>query len=95
MSRTLLGMTLQEFMTIQNLKDADLTGLLGVGRSMVTKLRLRATKPSFDVATKIAAMSGGCVSFEEMAPARCSRPASETSEFLSDIYPTPKTGEAA
>lgn len=63
-------MTLSEFMTARGLRDDDLVECLGVGRSMVTKLRLRSAKPSFDVASRMIAMSDGLISVADMMPMR-------------------------
>jgi hypothetical protein len=61
-------MTLAEFMATKGLKDDDLTETLGVGRSMVTKLRLRIAKPSYDVMHKLNAFADGAITVPEMAP---------------------------
>jgi hypothetical protein len=61
-------MTLAEFMAERGLKDDDLTETLGVGRSMVTKLRLRMAKPSYDVMRKLNAFADGAITVPEMAP---------------------------
>ena len=42
--------------------------VLGVGRSMVTKLRLRKTPPSFDVARKAVEYSKGRIKLCDLAP---------------------------
>ena len=68
MSSTLCSMTLAEFMASKGLKDDDLTETLGVGRSMVTKLRLRIAKPSYDVMHKLNAFADGAITVPEMAP---------------------------
>jgi transcriptional regulator with XRE-family HTH domain len=61
-------MTLAEFMAERGLKDDDLTEALGVGRSMVTKLRLRIAKPSYDVMHRLNAFANGAVTVPEMEP---------------------------
>lgn len=55
-------------MHAKGLKDTDLESVLGVGRSMVTKLRLRTAKPSFDVAKKIIEYSRGRVRLCDLVP---------------------------
>lgn len=61
-------MTLQEFMTARDLKDEELTSPFGVSRSMVTKLRQRKARPSFDTASRIIEFSAGEISINELAP---------------------------
>ena len=61
-------MTLSEFMADRGLKDDDLAEPLGVSRSMVTKLRQRVAKPSFDVMSRIVSFSDGVVGVPDMEP---------------------------
>lgn len=70
-------MTLAEWMAERGLKDDDLTEPLGVSRSMVTKLRLRIAKPSYDVMRKLDKFAGGKVTVPEMEPINASPPAPE------------------
>ena len=61
-------MTLSDYMQTKRIKDTDLAPVLGVGRSMVTKLRLRKATPSFDVARKIIELSKGRVRLCDLVP---------------------------
>jgi len=65
---TYWGMTLQEFMAARDLKDEELASPFGVSRSMVTKLRQRKARPSFDTASRIIEFAGGAISLHELAP---------------------------
>lgn len=61
-------MTLHDYMLAAGLKDHELACQLGVDRSTVTRLRQRATNPSFGVALRIIEMSGDRVTAADLAP---------------------------
>lgn len=48
--------------------DAAFADAIGVGRSMVTKLRHRKARPSFETALKIERETGGAVRVEDLEP---------------------------
>lgn len=61
-------MLLDDYLTRSNLTDAAFAEKIEIGRSMVTKLRHRKAKPSFDTAMKIEKATGGRVSLKDLAP---------------------------
>ena len=62
-------MLLDAYLIKTGTTDAAFAAYVGVSRSMVTKLRHRKAKPSFDTALKIERVTSGAVSLKDLAPA--------------------------
>lgn len=66
----LKGMTvLDAFMKAEKITDAEFAKMVGRERSTITKLRLGQTKPSLELALRIANVSHGRVSPGDLMPA--------------------------
>lgn len=57
-------MTLAQYMEITKTTDQQLAEILGLERSMVTKMRLGSRRPGWDQAAKIKKWSKGAVGLE-------------------------------
>ena len=69
-------MTLAEYLSEAGIKDEAFACLVGVSRSMVTKLRHRSAKPSIDTALRIIDLSGKRIGLNDLMPVTASSNAS-------------------
>lgn len=60
--------TLAEYLSEKEITDEAFAALVGVSRSMVTKLRNRTAKPSADTALRIMAITGPSVGLADLMP---------------------------
>jgi plasmid maintenance system antidote protein VapI len=61
-------MLLASYLSERRITDAEFAKSVGIGRSMITKLRHRSAKPSFDTALRIQRVTEGLVRVEDLEP---------------------------
>lgn len=64
-----IGMLLADYLKTTKTTDAAFAAMIGVGRPMVTRLRHRKVKPSFDTALKIEQATHGRVLLSDLQTA--------------------------